>query len=74
MTKLLVTIAGFVAGGVIVTGTAVAYGTTNASASTGMTKLTIQHVQKGCHGLQQRQPSGCVDDVESQAGSQPPAS
>ena len=51
MTKLLVAIAGLVAGGAIVTGTAVAYGTTSVSASTGMTKITIQHVQKGCHVL-----------------------
>lgn len=51
MTKLLVAIAGLVAGGAIVTGTAVAYGTTSVSAPTGMTKVTIQHVQKGCHVL-----------------------
>lgn len=64
MTKILIMIAGFLAGGAIVTGTAVALNhTTNpavaktttggmmtaASQTTGMTKLTIQHVQKGCH-------------------------
>ena len=63
MTKILTMIAGF-PGGAIVTGTAVAlnHSTSPAVAKTtmggmmtatsraaGMTKLTIQHVQKGCH-------------------------
>lgn len=65
MTKILVVLAGFIAGGAIVTGTAVAVdrthapavapttmsGAMTASPSVGMTKLTIQHVQKGCHVL-----------------------
>ena len=61
MTKILVVIVGLIAGGAIVTGSAVAAdrGANPAVAPTtmsgmmttasGMTKLTIQHVQKGCH-------------------------
>ena len=66
MTRVLIAIAGFVAGGAIVTGTAVAFdrsGQPAAPAAALMTmsgmmvpasatttkKLTIQHVQKGCH-------------------------
>ena len=61
MTKFLAVIAGFIAGGAILTGTAVAAdrAADPAVAQTprrgmmttapGMAKLTIQHVQKGCH-------------------------
>jgi hypothetical protein len=64
MTKILVVIAGFIAGGAIVTGTALALNGTQSSATASMAmtdvmgaasstpamaKLTIQHVQKGCH-------------------------
>ena len=64
MIKILGVLAGLIAGGAIVTGTAVAIDRTQAPAvapttmsgmmnaaslSVGMTKLTIQHVQKGCH-------------------------
>lgn len=64
MTKILVVIAGFIAGGVLVTGTALALDRTQSPAvapmamsgtmgvtgpASGMTKLTIQHVQRGCH-------------------------
>lgn len=64
MTKIVVAIAGFIAGGAILTGTAVAVDwaanpavapmtmsgmMTTTSPASGMTKLTIQHVQKGCH-------------------------
>ena len=64
MAKILIAIAGLIAGGAIVTGTAIAVdrsanpavapmtmsGTmTAASPSARTTKLTIQHVQKGCH-------------------------
>lgn len=64
MTRILAVIAGFIAGGAILTGTAVAVDRaanpavapmtmsgmmTTASPASGMTELTIQHVQKGCH-------------------------
>lgn len=64
MTRILSAIAGFAAGAAIVTGTAVGLDRSTsaavapmtvsgmiaaASPSSGMTKLTIQHVQKGCH-------------------------
>lgn len=64
MTKNLVVLAAFIAGGAIVTGTAFALtdapavapttmsgAMSVASSSVGVTKLTIQHVQKGCHVL-----------------------
>lgn len=64
MTRTLVVLAGFIATGAIVTGTALALSGTQSSAtasmetsgvmgaassSSAMTKLTIQHVQRGCH-------------------------
>ena len=64
MTKILLVISGFIASGAIVTGTALALNGTQSSAtastamsgvmgaassSPAMTKITIQHVQKGCH-------------------------
>lgn len=52
MTRILVVLAGYIAGGPIVTGTAIALDRTHApSPSVGVTKLTIQHVQRGCHVL-----------------------
>lgn len=57
-TKILMAIAGLVAGGAVVTGTGVAGGPgaapmpmsgMMAASPSGTTKLTIQHVQKGCH-------------------------
>ena len=44
--KILVVLIGFVLGGAALTGTALALNQTRSGATT---KLTIQHVQKGCH-------------------------